>query len=908
MPPRNYFVVSHTHWDREWYEPFEVFRYNLIKMIDYLLEVVETQTSYRFNLDCQTIVLEDYLTIRPENRERLRQVIAAGNVTVGPWYVQNDFYQTCGESTIRNLLTGIKIACDFGMKEEFVGYAPDHAGITSQLPQILNGFGIDSLLFGRGLEISPENGKKNTFIFEAPDGSRLLTVYLFNFYNNAQRFSADPQKAWRYFEIIKNKEEHGNATDNFLLLNGVDHLFPQKDLNISLSAIQERLPAGDRIFQSTFYEYISAQKRTLSAPHIHHGELAKPPVERLLANGTLSGRIAQKAAINEAENTLFIRLQGLAVMMLMSGFNRNEYDRGFFEYLWRLLSENLAHDSVWGCSTDAVHAHIDDRLSRFNELATTMLTEKLNTLVTHCKIPALGQYKIIVFNPLPYRRTTPVEAVLDIAKDEELGSFILNNSDNVEIVYHAEKAIPEERALRSPVNLPGRIDVFRRKISFTAELPAFGYRVYTVQPVKKTNSAPVLGKSNKFLRVEVTPSGQINLTCLASGRVFNDVLVLEDTGDLGDAYTYKPAPTVQAVSSRDYQPTAVKYISDAQQSCWTIDYALPLPVSNNAKRTGRATKKRKMPIRIILILHRNCPYLEVKIEGNNNVDDHFLRAVIRTKIDSEFTQSTGIFEIADRDRNELGRDWRDRERAVRDLIKIQTETAGGFAVLTGLLHSMEHFLDRTGEIGIGILRGNRYILGYYETPKDKTWVVPDNQQRGPFQARFALMPCNFATSPVEETRAAQSFANPPATYSDSSSPDKFSGGRPCVQDSDVAEIFKLPDPYEKIVLPKDASYLDIGESALLHSTVKMGEDGKSIIARFWNIKPKKETLSLRLPPIVTAVFCTNLAEEQNEETIKINDNSVNIVINPAKIVTLKLQLDDSLSLEHQNNSNMRTDK
>ena len=130
-----YFCSS--HWDREWYQPFETFRLRLVDLIDHLLEIFERHPDYLFELDAQTICLEDYLEIRPERRETLRRWIRSGNLRVGPWYVQNDFFLTSGEATIRNLRIGRKIAEEFGRCGD-VGYAPDQFGLIRQLPQIIS--------------------------------------------------------------------------------------------------------------------------------------------------------------------------------------------------------------------------------------------------------------------------------------------------------------------------------------------------------------------------------------------------------------------------------------------------------------------------------------------------------------------------------------------------------------------------------------------------------------------------------------------------------------------------------------------------------------------------------------------------------------------------------------------------
>ena len=82
MKPKETFnahYISGTHWDREWYRPFQEFRYLLVSLMDDLLDLMERDPQFRyFHLDGQTCVLDDYLEIRPGNRERLATLQGKG--------------------------------------------------------------------------------------------------------------------------------------------------------------------------------------------------------------------------------------------------------------------------------------------------------------------------------------------------------------------------------------------------------------------------------------------------------------------------------------------------------------------------------------------------------------------------------------------------------------------------------------------------------------------------------------------------------------------------------------------------------------------------------------------------------------------------------------------------------------
>jgi alpha-mannosidase len=163
-------LVSHTHWDREWYLTHEQFRFRLVALVDRLLDLLDANPDYKhFHLDGQTIVLEDYLEIRPEQEPRLRKAIEEGRILIGPWYVMPDEFLVSGEALVRNLLRGHRISREFGTPMP-VGYLPDlrprrpDADLAAVRPRQ-----YDSLARIR----RAERGAPGT----RPDGSRLLMMH-----------------------------------------------------------------------------------------------------------------------------------------------------------------------------------------------------------------------------------------------------------------------------------------------------------------------------------------------------------------------------------------------------------------------------------------------------------------------------------------------------------------------------------------------------------------------------------------------------------------------------------------------------------------------------------------------------------------------------------------------------------
>ena len=245
-------VVSHTHWDREWYLTHEQFRFRLVALVDRLLDLLDADPNYKyFHLDGQTIVLEDYLEIRPEQEPRLRKAIEAGRILIGPWYVMPDEFLVSGESLIRNLLRGHRISRQFGTPMP-VGYLPDLFGHVGQMPQIWRQFGLDNTILWRGF-----GGVNAEYWWDAPDGSRLLMMHLPpEGYCNATRIVFDPDEMMARAKEKVDYERGRTRTGQALLMNGVDHVEP----HTAIPTLIERLSAipDQRAIHSTLPDYVAA--------------------------------------------------------------------------------------------------------------------------------------------------------------------------------------------------------------------------------------------------------------------------------------------------------------------------------------------------------------------------------------------------------------------------------------------------------------------------------------------------------------------------------------------------------------------------------------------------------------------------------------------------------------------------
>lgn len=412
-------LVSHTHWDREWYLTYQHFRLKLVHLVDNLLDILENDRSYRhFMLDGQTVVLEDYLEIRPEREGELRAQIRTGRIGIGPWFILPDEFLVSPEALIRNLLEGDRICRSYGRKMP-IGYIPDTFGHIGQLPQILRGFNMQTAGVWRGIEDVP-----NQFVWQSPDGSSVLTAYLRGGYGNAAGVLAGGVERFTQ-EVARLRDELAphSPSPHLLLMHGVDHQEPDLNTARAVAVANVRLE-DDRVLHSTLMEYFTALQETIpqdTLPVIT-GELRSSRSSPLLP-GVLSTRMWIKQRNNACQNLLerwaepfsawaeALRLQGHAVP--------DAYVRapaGVLRQAWRLLLLCHPHDSICGCSIDAVHEEMRPRFDQVEQMGEVVTAQSLSALAEQVQTAALpGQPEgaLVVFNPGARQRTDLVSAAIE---------------------------------------------------------------------------------------------------------------------------------------------------------------------------------------------------------------------------------------------------------------------------------------------------------------------------------------------------------------------------------------------------------------------------------------------------------------------------------------------------------------
>jgi alpha-mannosidase len=448
---RNIHIISHTHWDREWYLPFQLFRLKLVRLVDGMLDILEHDRDFKyFMLDGQTIVIDDYLFMRPEKEKLLRELISQGRIIIGPWHILPDMFLVGPEAHIRNLLQGERTARKFGPKM-MIGYMPDSFGHIGQIPQILRGFGMETASLWRGVEDGPTE-----FWWQAPDGSSVLMAYLREGYGNGADLPADNLP--RFSKMIDEKADvlaPYSATSDLLIMYGTDHMEPPRNTSEAIAYSDEMLTKS-HVVHSTLPNYVASLNASIKKQNTNlltiAGELRASKRMHLLP-GVLSTRMWIKQRNHTCETLLLKWVEPFSTFANQLCDDNVQpvpitiihQPSSLIRQTWRLLMENHPHDSICGCSIDQVHEEMKVRFDQVEQVGEELTAQSLECIAANVKThrgwysdtsPISGnndRSAILIFNPSSFMRTDLVAANIQLPPD--IGEFDLVEENGIPLPY-----------------------------------------------------------------------------------------------------------------------------------------------------------------------------------------------------------------------------------------------------------------------------------------------------------------------------------------------------------------------------------------------------------------------------------------------------------------------------------------
>jgi alpha-mannosidase len=399
-------LVPHTHWDREWYEPFQVFRLRLVDVFDDVVTRAEADGDFRFTIDGQMAAVDDYLEIRPECRARVSALVARGQLAVGPWHILLDEFLCSGETIVRNLELGWRGASALGGPMP-VGYLPDMFGHCAQMPQILARAGIGHACLWRGV---PAGVDRHAFRWVAPDGSAVRVEYLFDGYGNALHLFALPERLGTAVAAYCEATRYRFGDDALLGMLGTDHSAPRSDL---MRLVRDHDgPAALTV--ATLAEYVSSYPPGgIGLPEVV-GEMRSHARGNILP-GVISVRVELKQAMAGAER-MMAQAESVAAQ-----WSADPY-RGFVDLAWRRIVESSAHDSVTGCGVDETATQVAARLAEATQIGRAVRDRVVRSVAAG--VPSGAHLAV---NTLTWARTALVE--LDVATPDGSAAVLAELAD-----------------------------------------------------------------------------------------------------------------------------------------------------------------------------------------------------------------------------------------------------------------------------------------------------------------------------------------------------------------------------------------------------------------------------------------------------------------------------------------------
>jgi mannosylglycerate hydrolase len=907
-------VISNTHWDREWVKSFQESRVTLVDMFEKLFELIDTDPNFRhFHLDSQTIPLEDYCELKPQNKPRLKKLISEGRLIVGPWYTLPEMNSIDGECIVRNLLIGHRIAKEYGRVMK-VGYTPTSTGQVSQLPQIYNGFGIKTAIFYRGInqDVAPAE-----YIWRSPDGTESVGirppqhfsrctfwgyVYLPIIHKYYDHIEDSKQNYWSNGGFLfRLAEEHENefveldpvkffdkgyleqalarlkseitkhSYSNVLLgLHGHDASFPHEETPKLIAALNQ-VSDDIHFIHSDFNQYarkmeeivLQHDNNVVLEGEMRHVNQSQPWNDAHLYPGVLSTKGRLKRRNREVENILIRHAEPASSLALLAGDN---YETEILDYAWKLVLANHAHDTINACSLDAVYHDAMHRFKQAEELSNQVIKRSLARLVKKIDLSGFDDHAVLltVFNLEPHERSGVSKIVLDMPHDMvEDGVEILDNNGRslpVQIISAKSKTLGVDKIGFGKTHHSKRVEAWAQ----FPQVPASGYLTCQVKP-KQT--VPVSGQSigrentleNEFFFAVIAQDGSISVTDKQTSHTFNGLNTFLDEGELGNAWTPGRIPDAEVITTKGKQAQVEMMENGPVKATFRITHKLMLPVSSADNYTRRADERTEMVIISDVSLFKGERYLNVKTSLENTAKDHRLRVLFPSGLNTNNYYAAMPFDVVSRPiPKPSSPDWTEQVETSDPQIGFIGISDGekGLAVTNIGLYEAEVLDDSEKTIAITLLR-SFYQHGNWT--KDR-WKDEEFQNPGHHTFTYAICPHKGT----------------------------------CYQ-GDVHEMLKQLDNPLKVVqhgkgtggsLPVSHSFFSVNKGLRI-SCIKKAEDGNGLIVRIYNPSSVDIEGELKCANLIKKATQVDL-EEMEVQTLVMESNSVILQVPHHKIVTVKL--------------------
>ena len=926
------YIVPHTHWDREWRYPIWQNRMLLVQFMEDLLRILDTDPQYKsFVLDGQSVVIEDYLEVRPENKEKVMKYIEAGRISIGPWYTLPDLYPIEGECLIRNLLKGLRVSGSLGGHLK-VGYNSFGWGQTAQFPQIYDGFGFDVIIAAKN--ISKSRAPESEFLWEAPDGTKVLTTRLghharANFFMNSyipimhgmNYLEKDYRYDWEnagtayhqadeknfyqdYFKLENTENIHEElikeaidkawdgtsettVKSHRLLMNGSDFSTPQPLLTEVIKKANE-LFKDKEFVNSTLENYMDKLKELVDYNQLTvvKGEMRDGPSSSCSSNA-LATRSYIKRLNKKVQNLLLHTAEPLSVMGAMVGI---EFQKRFLEIAMNHMLLSHAHDSVNGVTQDKTANDVLYRLSQAQELSEVVINYVCSELVSKIDMSSFEGKDIllVIVNPTTVKRDDVVKICVDTPQEFRIWDFdVVDAQGNKLATQHIsreEGIVPVHEMSSRP--WPFEIDrhFFYLK---TEDVPACGYHVYKLVPRKnfvrnavfwadmRTSAGNEISKSanameNEFLKVRVNDNGSIDIYDKQTKQTYENLNYFEDTGDCGDYWVHYPPYYNKIFTSKSLN--AKIWLEDNGPMAATIgvETIMQLPAFAHRPENGIKGKSK-----------RSEEVKDVKITTHYSLKSGSKKVDVKLKVDNtvEDHRFRVLFDtgIASEFSNAAGHFTVDK----RPVVPIKEVKDEYYPEMQTMPH--QTFVDLSdGQKGLALINN---CLSEFEAMdnEEKTLALTL------FRSVRNIICSEFRSAGVfEHEKGGQSIGVQEYEYAIYPHAGDWNSGKVYVEAEKFNVSLKpIQTSRHKGNLPLELGFITVKPEELVVSAIKKAEDRDTYVVRLFNPTEAIVKGSIEVFSVIKEAYKTNLNEKRLEDIMVKDGHRIDIEVKRNKIVTFE---------------------
>lgn len=578
----------HTHWDREWYREFEVFRLRLIKVFDNVLDLLENWKIPCFYFDGQTSAIEDYLKINPEKEALVRKLIKQKKLFIGPCYTLVDEFLTDGICFRKNLEIGLKYSKNLGC-EDFLGYFADTFGHSKNIPSILKEFGIDKAVVWRGCpeEIPSE------FLFNGIKTVNLIRGYFMDTFSSNVSIEEKAQALENHLNKIAER-----SSDTLLLPIGADHLGVESDIAEQIREINKHLKNYDIELSSPF-RYFELVKNNFN---YKWDEELRDNSTTFILPGSYSARINLKQYNTKC--TYMLDLANKFQIFAQKKYKTKSYEN-IINYAYKLLLKNQAHDGICGCSTDLVHQENIIRYKKVLQIADTIIRE--------IKLETSEKSLIINLSNNTFSGAVKFESAKKYS-EKEFQLLSTKNGFEDSILYDTQK-IPITEDYKPIYTYLAEIEnkTPSRLLSKTQQVYGGAYSKSDLE-VSETS----IENSKISLSIK---NGEIIVKDKIKNEIYKNFLEFVDFQDLGDTYNFGPKSNDKGEKSSVVSSSILR--ENEFQSALLVKFKIKNTILNTE-----------------IYLNKNSHLINFKIDWTNKTKNHLLQAQfnLKTPITKTFSE------------------------------------------------------------------------------------------------------------------------------------------------------------------------------------------------------------------------------------------------------------------------------